>query len=89
MDPKDSLHFVVPEIRYLGPSEDFHPRMKAKGWEPRSFQGRPAIERKICRNCLNDNRLRDDIWGELKQNAKRLEKPKDETADYYRVLCEC
>jgi hypothetical protein len=84
----DSVHFVVPEIRYLSRNEEFQPRMRLKGWVPKVFQGRPAMFRYMCRHCLNDNEVRDRVWAQLKKAAKQLEKKSDKDMDFYAVLCE-
>lgn len=83
----ESVHFVVPEIRYLGRNEEFQPRFAKKGWAPKVFQGRSAMVRMMCVHCLNENRLRDRIWAGLKADALRLEKPKNPDNDFYAVLC--
>lgn len=83
------MHFVVPEIRYLGRSEDFSPkRHGVRGWTSKVFQGRPAMVRMMCVNCLNENRLRDRVWAGLRADAMRLEKPKNPDNDFYSVLCQ-
>lgn len=85
----ESVHFVVPEVRYLGRSEDFSPmRHGKKGWTPKVFQGRPAMVRMMCVNCINENRLRDKVWGQLKTEALKLEKPKNPDTDFYSLLCQ-
>jgi hypothetical protein len=84
----ESTHFVVPEIKYLGRAEDFSPlRQGRKGWTPKVFQGRPGMVRMLCVNCLNENRVRDKVWNELRQDALKLEKTKSPDNDFYAVLC--
>ena len=83
---QDSVHFVVPEIRYLSRGETFKPVNRLKGWTPKTFQGRPAMVRMICVHCLNQNDIRDRVWGQLRSDALKLEKPKNPDGDYYALL---
>jgi hypothetical protein len=83
-----SEHFVVPEIRYLSGKLKWDEKFRKQGWVPRAFQGRDAMERMTCRNCLVSNALRDRVWGDMRTQANRMEKPADENAEYYRNLCE-
>src|SRR5690348_15950543 len=86
-DPNASFHFVRPEIRYLRPSEAFTAKLKRQGWTERAFQGRPTLVRMMCMDCLNANDLRDKVWGELREEARRLERTTNEAAEYYQMLC--
>lgn len=84
------MHLVVPEVKYLSRAEDFSSqRHGKKGWalRPHGFQGRQAMQRMICVNCLNENRLRDRVWAGLKADAMKMEKPKNPDSDFYAVLC--
>ena len=82
----DSVHFVVPEIRYLSRGEEFQPKYRAKGWAPKVFQGRQAMWRNICVNCLNENEVRDRVWSQLKADAAKLEKAPNQDAEFYQQL---
>lgn len=86
---QESVHLVVPEIRYFRGSEDITPRLRAQGWIPKMFQGRRAIYRFMCVNCLNENEVRDRVWDQLRDNAKKLEKPEtNPDGEFYGILCE-
>lgn len=47
------LHRVTVQLRYLAKKEDFSAKHARSGWNLRDFQGRPAMERHICRPCMN------------------------------------
>ncbi len=90
-------HFVVPEVRYLkapfeapfvpqGKPEELVPRLVGQGWSYRVFQGRHAMERMICRLCLNECEARDRVWGQMRKQALELERGTEET--FYQILCE-
>ena len=83
-------HWVKPELRYLKSQSEFTPRLAGLGWKWRMFNGRPAIERLSCIDCLNQNALRDWVWSELKESARRLEQTEDKAAlgGFYVDLCE-
>lgn len=82
-------HFVKPEVRYIKGPEEVTARLKRAGWEYRTFQARPAMERMTCVDCLRVNEVRDEVWGGLRDEAKRLEPPKDVVLDgFYQDLCE-
>lgn len=63
-------------------------RLKRRGWREIMFQGRKAIERYICMDCLNHNYIADAIHAEYQQTARRLEKPASSEQNFYHVLCE-
>lgn len=86
-DPSSVEHFVRPEIRYLGPRVAFSEKHKRQGWTQRSFQGRPALIRFMCVDCLNANDVRDRVWGQLRSDARKLEKPQNADAEFYELLC--
>lgn len=84
-------HFVKPEILYLDRGEDASrlPRLLRAGWKQRTFQGRVAVERFTCVNCLNENALRDKVWAEMKRDARRLEQQqKTSSSNYWLNICE-
>lgn len=86
---EQSEHYVKPEIRYLDRGEDkWNERLRKKGWAPRTFQGRNAMERMICVDCMNENEFRDRVWSSLKRDARDKEQQPDEDAEFYRVLCQ-
>lgn len=85
-DPSSVEHFVRPEIRYLKPTEAFSEKHKRQGWTQRNFQGRPALIRYTCVDCMNANDVRDRVWGQLRSDAQKLEKGSNEWADYYQTL---
>ena len=84
-------HFVKPEIRWVadGMSPREKRRMEAAGWTLRVFQGRNAMERMMCVDCLRTNEERDKIWEGLRRDAKKLERqPAAAFGGYYQMLCE-
>ena len=83
-------HWVKPEIRYIHSREAFSKRDEAKGWQYRVFQGRPALERMQCVECLRRNAERDQLWKEMRDRAKELETGSSETQEqvYFKALCE-
>lgn len=84
------LHFVVPEIRYLLRGEPFKESLRHGGWHPRKWQGQEAMERMICRDCLDSNLARDRVWAQLKDAARKMEGSRsgNTNAGYYAALCE-
>ena len=82
----DSVHSVVPQVRYLETGEEFQPRCRLKGWAPKVVQGRQAMYRMICVHCLNENEVRDRVWRQLKQDASKLERNPSSDAVYYEAL---
>ncbi len=82
----DSEHWVVPELRWLAGGRELTRRELGQGWRRRMVQGQAAMARDMCRDCLNLNAVRDEVWGDLKDAARRLEQaPADR---YYAALCE-
>lgn len=79
-------HWVVPELRWLPAGGAMTRREAAAGWAQRMVQGKPAIERLTCRECLNLNAVRDGVWAAMRADARGLEQ---KTVDrYYLSLCE-
>lgn len=77
-------HSVTVELRWLKKAE-ISPADKSRGWTLLSggFQGKPALQRFICRPCLNSQSIvRKDFE---KKAASELRKVNEQ--GYYSVLC--
>ena len=48
-------HFVTVELRYLKSLESCTEYLRGRGWKPRMHQGRAAMERLLCRSCMNEH----------------------------------
>ena len=48
-------HFVTVELRYLKSLEGCTEYLRGRGWKPRMHQGRAAMERLLCRSCMNEH----------------------------------
>ena len=92
-------HSVKPEIRYLDTMAGFQReedrkdpvkmmRLLRKGWKQVAFQGRPAIQRLTCIDCLNANERARGVWAELKAAAETLERNASPEENFYHLLCE-
>ena len=84
-------HWVKPEIRWVpkGQTEGTRRRLERAGWAFRLFQGREAMERLTCVDCLRRNTDRDAVWEGMRREARRLEKGPEAAFDgYYQMLCE-
>lgn len=81
-------HFVRPEIQYLKAGEQITIRQLKQGWFSRIFQGRPAIERDICMNCLNSNYIRRQLNDEYHRKALALEKDQSGESNFYLMLAD-
>ena len=78
-------HTVTVELRWLKKAE-LNPQDAARGWKlyPGLFQGKPAMQRFICRPCLNSQAIvRKDFE---KKAASELRKVNDQS--FYMVLCD-
>lgn len=85
----DSEHWVKPEIRYIADAASVTARDRSRGWNYRLFQGRPALERMQCVECLRRNAERDGFWTELRGKALELESSNDGgMASYFKALCD-
>jgi len=86
----ESDHWVKPEIRYVVSREAVTRRQEAQGWQYRVFQGKPALERMQCVDCLRRNLEREQFWGEMRSLARELEADTSEGAEqaYFKALCE-
>lgn len=88
-------HFVRPEIQYLKPGEQGFAegqtltlRQLARGWVRRIFQGRPAIEREICMDCLNVNYIRRQLNAEQRKKAQALERDQSGESNFFLLLAD-
>jgi hypothetical protein len=86
----ESDHWVKPEIRYIASREAVTRRQEAQGWQYRVFQGKPAMERMQCVDCLRRNLEREQLWSEIRTRARELEADTNEGAEqvYFKALCE-
>jgi len=86
----ESEHWVKPEIRYIASREAMTCRQEGQGWQYRVFQGKPALERMQCVDCLRRNLERDQLWGEMRSRARELEADTSEGSvqAYFKALCE-
>lgn len=82
-------HFVRPEIRFLKPGETLTARDRRFGWQERAiFQGRRAIEREICMNCINANYIRRQLNSEQQKKARALEQSQNGEQNFYLLLAD-
>lgn len=58
-------HRVTIQLKYLPNKEAFTQKLARAGWRVRDFQGRPAMERTICRPCMNSAEF-------VERDAKRI-----------------
>ena len=76
-------HSVAPDIRYIKKREDVTPYFQRRGWRYRFHLGRHAMERMLCRRCMNEvSFLQRDFD---RKKAADSAKPVD---SYYRDICE-
>lgn len=85
MPGEEPQHFVVPQWK-LAPKGVTQAQVKA-GWTPRQYSGKSGMERLVCRDCLNANALRDQVWGNLRREALALERRGDEDK-FWQQFCE-
>jgi hypothetical protein len=81
-------HFVRPDIEYLKPNQNVTPRQIKQGWIQRIFQGRQAIERALCIDCLNANYIRAQLNAEQRAKAKKQEEMQGAEENFYLSLCD-
>lgn len=81
-----ATHFVRPEIQYLREGQEITLREKKMGWIQRIFQGRQAIERWICIDCLNANYIQRQLKAEYTRKAKALEADQSAEGNFYLLL---
>lgn len=79
-------HRVTIELRYLAKKEQCTPYLQLSGWRPKIIQGRPAMERFICRPCLNGGREMEREWAQ--KRAKELKSGGKNHDDFYLAICE-
>jgi len=79
-------HRVTVDFRWLCSKEECTPYKQQQGWRPQVIQGRPAMERFICRPCLNAGREMEREWAE--KRAKELGRGGKNHENFYRSICE-
>lgn len=77
-------HLVTIELRYLKRPEDLTPYLKSRGWKAFKHQGRDAMQRFICRQCMQAHREMENEFRSKKSNELRSSSSRD---TYYRALC--
>lgn len=79
-------HWVKPEVKWIKKPEDVTPQLVAKGWAYKFFQGRHAMVRMACVDCLRKSA---EVESQLKQYRKlaAAAERKDEE-NYYMALCQ-
>jgi hypothetical protein len=77
-------HLVTIELRYLKKPEDCTSYLKARGWSFRVHQGRPAMQRFICRPCMNAHAIMEKEF-KLKRSRELGSNSNHDT--YYTALC--
>jgi hypothetical protein len=77
-------HKVTLEMRYLAKAEDLTPYLASKGWKARILQGRPAMQRFICRPCLIGHELMQKEFN--RKRAKELRSSLNHDT-YYTAVC--
>lgn len=86
VDGKSVEHLVTIQLRFIqSPSEADH-KAKRAGWSYRQYQGRHAMERKICRPCMNAAEITEADARRVRQEHLKLEQEssgnRNVTADY-------
>lgn len=77
-------HLVTIELRYLSKPEELTSYLKSKGWKYRKHQGRDAMERFVCRPCMNAQREMSQEFSRKRSKEMRSSSNHD---TYYRALC--
>lgn len=83
-DAPTEEHSVTIDIHFLKSAAEFTPRMRAKGWRLKKFQGRDAIERFICRICLIGQR---EMQREHKRKIDQELRAQQAGDSYYLAVC--
>lgn len=82
-------HFVTIELRYVKNENELTRRLVGQGWHwkppNKMHQGRLAIERLICRPCMNRHGIMEREW-RSKRAAETKTTVNHDT--YYQLLCE-
>ena len=60
-------HFVTVELRYLKNLESCTEYLRGRGWKPRMHQGRAAMERLLCRSCMNEHAVMEREFAQRSQ----------------------
>lgn len=83
-------HFVKPEIRFIDRGDDkpLARRYVMQGWKVVMCQGRLAVERMICVDCLNSNALRDSVADDMRECQQRAQKQDAPPDNFYLTMCE-
>jgi hypothetical protein len=80
-------HYVKPEIKFIQWAEhEFQKQLRliAKGWKFRQYQGRNAMYRYTCIDCLRAQAEIDRMAADHKRLGKRAEQ--DDEMSYYDIL---
>lgn len=77
-------HLVTPDIQYLKSLAECTVRNRAQGWKPLTFQGRPAMQRFICRPCLIGKQ---QMHHEHKRKVSEELKGSMQGDSYYLAVC--
>lgn len=77
-------HKVTIELKYLKKPEECTFYMQSKGWKPRILQGRPAMERFICRPCITGHELMQKEFSQ--KRAKELRSSANHDT-FYSAMC--
>lgn len=87
------LHFVKKELRFFERAEDVNDAAVMRRLRRGKFigpvivvNGRKAMERLTCMDCLNQNERGRVIWGELRAQALKLERNQNEDENFYLLL---
>ena len=91
---RETVHFVKIELRYFEREDDIHNaallrRLERGGFRgPIVVNGRKAMQRMACVDCLNIRERSRKVWGELKAQALKLERNQGAEENYYALLCD-
>lgn len=77
-------HLVTIELRYLKRPEELTPYLKSRGWTAFKHQGRDAMQRFICRPCMQAHR---EMENEFRQKKSKELRSSSNHDTYYRALC--
>lgn len=78
-------HSVTIQVKFLKSRDQFRGWELQRGWKYKVFQGRPAMERNICRPCLIGSQLMNKEFERKKDQELRSKNSSD---SYYATLCE-
>lgn len=77
-------HFVTIELRYLKSLEHCTEYLRGRGWKPRMHQGRAAMERLLCRSCMNEHAV---MEREFAQRSDGEPVKRTNHQSFYQKLC--